>query len=294
MSFSRIRKIEFIGVKPTYDLTVEHTHNFILDNGIISSNSGKSYFSYAFCKLVDPTFDVSRVVFTPQQYLNLVKVIQPGQFILWDEAGAGLGNRDFATKLNKNIGKVFQTQRYKQFGIVMTAPSLRLIDKQPRDLLHCIISMKKILRSYNVSIARIYENKMDSIKGIVRTVLPKIHIGNTVYKIREFALHKPPQKDIDDYEKVKNEFFQTNVLGKAIQEQMQGEDSIYDDYRKDELFKIKVSDNVRKVCESPLLFGKMNGGVWRFETKRIGTVLNIPKTLAEQVRFKAEYTFANR
>jgi len=290
----RIVSIKKVGIRETYDLQVADNHNFFLANGILTHNSGKSLFSIAFSMMIDPTFAVDRIVFTPKQYLNLVKVIKKGQFAMWDEVGAGLGNRDFATKLNRNIGKVFQTQRYKQFGIIMTAPSLNLIDKQPRDLLHCIISMKKILRSYNVSVARIYENKQDVLKGKVRQVLPKVHIGNTVYKIREFAMHKPPNKIIKEYEKVKAEFFETNVLGKAIQEQMTGEDQIYDDYRKNEVIKIKVSDNIQKVLESPHLFGKLVEGVWRFETKRIKSILSIPQEIAEQVKYKSEYSYANR
>lgn len=259
-----------------------------------ATGSGKTYFDLFFCTMVDPTFTIERVVFTPKQYLNLVKVIKPGEFILWDEMGAGLGARDHATRLNKNVGAVFQTQRYKQFGAMLTAPNIKLIDKQPRELLHAIITMKKIIKSYQVSIARIYENKVDPLSGKVRTVLPKIRIGNVIYKIREFAVHKPTKKLCLEYEKVKNEFFEKNVLGKAIQEQVTGEDKIYDEFRKKENLDIAINNAVKKVLDEPEMFGKLKEGVWRFENKRIQLVLNITKEVADSVRYRAEYAFPNR
>lgn len=256
--------------------------------------SGKSMAMLFFSALVDPSFNVDRIVFTPKDYLHMIKVIKKGQFILWDEAGAGIGSRDFATKLNRNIGKIFQTQRYKQFGVAMTAPALNLIDKQPRELLNALINMKKILRSYKTSVASIYENKVDLLRNKVRPVLPRIKIGDTIYKIRDFSFRLPDKKLVREYDKIKDEFFQKNVLGKALKDEITQEDKIFGEHRKKELANQKVEETLDKVMKEPFMFGKMKNGIWRLQTKRIQTILGIDRDTAETARYKAEYNLAHQ
>ena len=251
--------------------------------------SGKSMGALFLAKLIDPTFNVDRICFTAQDYLQMVKVIKPGQMVVWDEIGAGLGSREFATKVNRNVGKVFQTQRYKQFGCLVTLPQLNLLDKQPRELLHSIISMKKILKSYNVSLARIYENKIDPIKQNVRQVLPKIRIGNTIYKIRDFAFKIPPKGMVEEYEKRKDSFFQNNILSRALEDHMSEEEKVFDAYRKDSEDKAMMQGALDRVRKEPFLFGKKKEGAWVFEINRICAVMDIPKEIAMKVKYKAEF-----
>jgi len=63
--------INSIGSMHVYDLTTESTHNFVLDNGIIAHNTGKSTFStivmlYDYCKLL--------CMHSPGEYLELINL----------------------------------------------------------------------------------------------------------------------------------------------------------------------------------------------------------------------------
>lgn len=293
MHTERIVSITEVGIKDTRDLIVPETNNFFLANGILCHNSGKTYATIYEALLIDPEFTLDNLVFTTQEYLNVIKTIKKGEVILWDETGASLGNREFATKMNRNISKIFQTQRYLNFAGLMTTPSLNLIDKQPRDLLNSVVVMKRIIKSYNISIARIYDKRADPISGKTFNVLPRVSVGNTTYKIRDFAFSLPPKKILKEYEERKDDFFRKNVLDKAIQEQEAEDESIYGKVRSAEIEKNSVDESMKKVLAEPFHYGKMKGGVWKLEARRIQALLNINKETASKVKFKSEFVLGN-
>ena len=70
------------------------------------TGSGKSYTGMKICEILDSTFNVDRVVFSAPEFMSLVnsKKLKRGNFILWDEIGVSLGNRNFYTVLNNSIG----------------------------------------------------------------------------------------------------------------------------------------------------------------------------------------------
>ncbi len=55
---------------------------------------GKTTLGIQTCLEVDPDFDLSKVCFTPKQYLNAVEVSRKRKAILYDEAGTGLFSRE--------------------------------------------------------------------------------------------------------------------------------------------------------------------------------------------------------
>ena len=93
---------------------------------------------------IDPAFDISRVVFGADEFINLLNTdesLVKGSVIMWDEAGVGMPAREWYSLSNRIISYVVQTFRVKGYILIMTTPSLKYIDSQIRALFHGIAEM---------------------------------------------------------------------------------------------------------------------------------------------------------
>jgi len=54
--------------------------------------SGKSFAMMRIAEILDPEFNIDRVVFSSEQFRQLLNsgTLKPGSFIVWDEAGVGV------------------------------------------------------------------------------------------------------------------------------------------------------------------------------------------------------------
>jgi len=108
--------------------------------------SGKSWAALSIADLLDrdsddkPRFTIDRVAFTPLQFMALVKRDWPkGTVIILDDAGLALCSKDAMTKIVRQLGKVFQSCRYKNLGILLTLPSLSMLESHTRQLLKAYV-----------------------------------------------------------------------------------------------------------------------------------------------------------
>jgi len=125
----------------TYDLKVYPTHNFFLSNGILTHNSGKSTLSFQVARYVDPTFNLERVVFNVDTFLDALIKAQPGQAIVFDEAII-VNSRSALTEFNKKIIVAMTQIRSKGLFIFFNIPSVFDLDRnlclnRAHLLLHC-------------------------------------------------------------------------------------------------------------------------------------------------------------
>jgi hypothetical protein len=89
-------------------------------------------------------FDLERIVFTPEDFMALVKKKLPaGSWIVWDEVGVGMNSRQWYSLRNQLISYIAQTFRYKNYGVIFTVPGFNYIDVQVRRLIHAYIEMNK-------------------------------------------------------------------------------------------------------------------------------------------------------
>src|SRR3990167_4732325 len=61
---------------------------------------GKSTLAIKACLYVDPTFDLSRVCFSPEQYQNAALNARKERAILYDEAITGLFSKEAQSRIN--------------------------------------------------------------------------------------------------------------------------------------------------------------------------------------------------
>jgi len=152
MRYETVKSIRPIGTEETVDLTTVVNGNFLLKNGLVSHNSGKSALATRICEQLDPDFSAERVFFFLDELFPLVRhdKLPPGSFALIDEAGASLDARRFMSAINVHSTHVFEAFGIKQVSVVFTLPSLKMIDANVRRLMHCMAFQRD--RGY----ARIY------------------------------------------------------------------------------------------------------------------------------------------
>lgn len=91
---------------------------------------GKSTLGLKICEDMDPTFNVGRICYTTQDFLNLLangemvngkmEQLKPGQFILYDEISGSedaADSRSFMSKTNKIMSYISTTYRVRRLGI---------------------------------------------------------------------------------------------------------------------------------------------------------------------------------
>jgi len=151
---------------------------------------GKSYAAMRIGEMFDVNrdFDVSHVVFTPQEFFDALGRLKNNCFLVFDEAGMGFSHREFQSSINKMLAMVFQTFRYKYINVVFTLPSLGFMDFVGRSLLHGVIRI------------------VDRGEGILYRVR-KNFLGTEIYYPREGQLKfdLPSKSLIEAYEKKKSE-----------------------------------------------------------------------------------------
>ena len=162
------------------------------------TGSGKSYLAMKIAEVLDPTFNVNRVLFNPENFFKLVKTLPPDSFVVVDEAGAILDARRFMTAINCITSYVLETFRFKRVNVIFTVPSIKMLDINVRRLMHCMVFQEDRGK------ARIYKIMM-SFDG---ATWPK-RIGTFV------GVSMPSQTLCDAYEEKKHREFDS-VLEKAI------------------------------------------------------------------------------
>jgi len=94
-----------------------------------SEGSGKSTLGLQLCRYVDPTFNLSRVVFTPEEFRDAIYKAKKGQAIMFDEAFTGFSSRASLSGVNKTLVSLMMQLRQKNLFIAIVLPTIFLLDK---------------------------------------------------------------------------------------------------------------------------------------------------------------------
>lgn len=105
------------------------------------TGSGKSYIALRLGEIIDKNFSLDNVVFTPQQFSELLTggTLKAGSVVIFDEAGVGMSSKEWATRSNKLISNITQTFRTNRLIVIFTLPSGRYLDSSIRNIFHALI-----------------------------------------------------------------------------------------------------------------------------------------------------------
>ena len=139
---SKVKDLSFSWFGDWINRRIKAKRNFLMAV-VGETGSGKSYLALRLAEKFDRNgdFNVDHVVFTPSDFLDCVNRLGNHCFIVVDEAGLMFSHRDYASMVNKMLGFVLQSFRYKYLNCIFTLPNLGFMDYVGRSLMHCVIRM---------------------------------------------------------------------------------------------------------------------------------------------------------
>lgn len=149
MQAVKINKIEFTSeATEMYDLEVEDNHNFILANGILTHNSGKT--ALGFDWLNNHLKLTKRPLFTykfpkPQllpPFIKNIKELQDapiGAVVFIDEAGIEFNQFSNGSKGSRNISDMIKVARHKDISLIINTQNSGTVTKDIRRLVDCFL-----------------------------------------------------------------------------------------------------------------------------------------------------------
>lgn len=90
--------------------------------------TGKSVFTFQQAKYIDPTFNLSRVCFTPDEFLHCIRTAEKGQVVVFDEAFRGLSSKASQSKVNKKIVQALMEMGQRNLVVFIVLPTFFLLE----------------------------------------------------------------------------------------------------------------------------------------------------------------------
>jgi len=176
------------------------------------TGSGKSYCALSFACALDPDFDTDNIVFDAKSFIKLVRTAKRATAIVFDEAGVEASSRDWYSERNKALMAVSETFRFRNLAVFWTTPNFGNVDKRIRELFH--FYSKSIGIDFDNKIALMTYEQIDverknTGKIFFRPV--RIYLKNGTREIKWLGFRLPPKRILEEYEKMKNEYFE-NLL----------------------------------------------------------------------------------
>ncbi len=91
--------------------------------------TGKSTLAFQVGKYVDPSLDLSRVVFSAEDFREAVFKAKKGQCVIYDEAFTGFSSRSSLSPVNKVLVSLVMQMRQKNLFVIIVLPTIFLLDK---------------------------------------------------------------------------------------------------------------------------------------------------------------------
>lgn len=202
---------------------VEHIRHHVLTmhlNRVITAvgppGSGKSWTGLRIGSLVDPGFSIARVVFPGLDYIRAVADpnLKYGAFVEWDDAGLGAPSREFWSLLNRAVGMVAQSSRFRRLVLWITLPDKSFLDAQPRKLVDVHLEFLRRTSPTEPIAARIYLPETNARTGKIYYKHPRIDNGHGPEVLDMIRFPNPPAPAISDaYEELKKRYMMDFYTG---------------------------------------------------------------------------------
>lgn len=184
--------------------------------------AGKSTLAMQLGKFVDPTLDLSRIVFTPDDFREAVYKAKKGQCVIYDEAFTGFSSRSSLGAINRTLVSLSMQMRQKNLFVIIVLPTIYLLDK------YIALFRAKVL-------IHVYESK--GIRGY--------------FKLYNYKLKKNLILNGQKTFSYSSKFARTNFRGRFYGKFALGSDEIEEKYRKK---KAKALEDSEK---SPMTAGQV-------------------------------------
>lgn len=126
---------------------------------------GKSFAACELALTLDPTFSIDRVVYSIEEFLELVKVLPPGSFVVADEIAEWFSSRNFMKEENKDLSAILQIFRISRLGVIYTLPAMYQVDKNLRVMSDVYIKALRVHRDKDLGETKYFDVEMDPVTG---------------------------------------------------------------------------------------------------------------------------------
>jgi hypothetical protein len=89
---------------------------------------GKSLFTFQQAKYLDPTFNIKRICFTPEEFLDQIRNAPQGSCVVFDEAFRGLSSKATQSKVNKKVVQAMMEVGQRNLIIFIVLPTFFLLE----------------------------------------------------------------------------------------------------------------------------------------------------------------------
>lgn len=166
--------------------------------------TGKSTLALQIGKYVDPTLNLSRVVFDAESFKQAVFKAKKGQCVIYDEAFTGLSSRSSLSSINTALVSLMMQMRQKNLFILLVLPTFFLLDK------YAALFRTK-------SLIHVYENK--GIRGYFRVYNKKKKKYLYLYGKKDYSYGAKGDKYKFIRTKFKGRFYGVFALGDELKEE---------------------------------------------------------------------------
>lgn len=172
------------------------------------TGSGKSFISLRFAELLDKNFNVDRICFSTEEFMECLNSPERkrGDVIVYDEAGVGHASRQFFSMSNQLMNYILQTFRHRNLIVFFTLPTLGMLDKQARQLLSATIETLGINYHTNTNTIKWINLQTNPRSGKIYHRHPQFYVAGRPRKWKRLIVDLPSKELVEAYEKKKDAF----------------------------------------------------------------------------------------
>jgi hypothetical protein len=227
-----------------------------------------------------PRFDETHITFKASEFVKLFQQHHPtGSVLVWDEIGVENDSRNFYTVKNKLIKYLMETNRYRNYVVLVTTPTLKSMDISTQRLLSGFLEMQGKVGDGNQAKGKFFHVETAAKTGKQYFKYPKYWNEHIFYSGEEFIFPKPNAELRKKYDEKKIEF--TKNLWKNIEVElsfmgrMMGIESGSDVEHK------TLEQLEKEVLENPIVY--MNPRTHRFQEGVLQVKLHVSGEVARRL-----------
>lgn len=137
--------------------------------------------------------------------------LRRGEVLIFEEAGANLGNLDFQNKVSKMFNYVLQSFRSMNVAIFFNLPYLSMLNKTARMLIHYSSESKTIDMKRSVNRCRPLFHQVNQSTGKIYKKYPRAKVEGRTRTVKEFEWTLPSDYLIEAYEQKKKNYLETTT-----------------------------------------------------------------------------------
>lgn len=201
------------------DSRFKHNKN-VLGANLGPTGSGKSYRDLRMAELwyeynFNEKFPSVNICFGIANVMGLLASgqLRKGEVIIFEEAGANLGSRDWSNKISKMFNYVLQSFRSMNVGIFFNLPYLSMLDSQARHLLHYSFESAGIDFKTGMNTCKPFFHQVNQGTGKIYKKYLRVVAGKSSVRMKRMTFSRPSQYLIDAYEEKKRQYLAQMTAG---------------------------------------------------------------------------------